>query len=238
MPITSTALTDVGLHREHNEDAFVWRPDAGVFAVADGMGGHAAGEVASRIAASVIEAWQPHGNADANARSLSEAVTRANREILRHAQNHPECSGMGTTLTTMYLKDSSAIVAHVGDSRLYRLNGGRLEQITRDHTWVQDQVDRGALSAREARVHPMSSILTRALGTDEAVAVDAFDVPVSPGDKLLLCSDGLNGMIDDAQIADVLSTAGSVEDIARQLIAQANSFGGRDNITVVVVQVS
>lgn len=236
MQIRSAALTDVGLHRGHNEDAYVARPEDGVFAVADGMGGHAAGEVASGIAIEILRSWPvPAGNA---AESLGATILEANRRILEHARQHPECAGMGTTMTALLVDGSNAVAAHVGDSRLYRLRAGQLTQLTDDHTWVQEQVKAGYLRPADAARHPLSSILTQALGTREEIQVDTLQVDLQTGDRLLLCTDGLSGMVPDAEIEQILSSGLTLQQSVQRLIDRANQAGGLDNITALLIEVS
>jgi PPM family protein phosphatase len=241
MKLESFAATDRGQLRSNNEDTYLVRAHQGVFAVADGMGGHAAGEVASRLAIDSVaqlpvsvEIGLPELR-----RLLTAAVTRANQTINEDGQRDQAHAGMGTTLTALgFTPDlNTAVLAHVGDSRAYRLRAGRLEQITRDHTWVQEQIDSGALAPAQARSHQYAGVLTRALGTQEDVDVDTVELPVEPGDLYLLCSDGLSGMLSDGRIEEIVSSGSTLPALANQLIAEANDSGGRDNITVVLVRV-
>jgi PPM family protein phosphatase len=240
----SAALSDRGLRRDRNEDAFLHAPDAGIYAVADGMGGHAAGDVASRIAVETLAGAFAAASAQpaaALAARLAEAFTAANDAILRHADLDPACTGMGTTLTALTLvRDTRGIVlAHIGDSRAYRLRSGELTQLTRDHTWVQQQVEAGMLTARAARHHRLASVLNRVLGTAEASAPQAIDIVVGdvlPGDLYLLCSDGLSGMIEDADLLAMLMRGLPLAQHADELVAAANVRGGVDNVTVVLLQ--
>ena len=237
--------SDVGKVRQGNEDALFTDQEAGVFIVADGMGGHVAGEVASQI---VTETVGP-GVSKARSEGLEgaelqtrmlELIKEANRAILERADNEPEKRGMGTTLTMLALVPGSGYVFdQVGDSRGYLLREGMLRQVTRDHTVVQQQVDRGALTPEQAREHPLSHILTRALGTEEDVEADTYDDEVNPGDLFLLCSDGLSGMLSDDRIYEILSApTDDLQSIADALIDAANEGGGLDNVTAVVVKVS
>jgi PPM family protein phosphatase len=239
----SCALTDRGRVRRRNEDAYLVLPESRLYAVADGMGGHAAGDVASRTAVNVLAesfARVPsrrimHG---AMTRRLLDAFAAANAAILSHALTQPQCAGMGTTLTAVAPLDAAAqcVVAHVGDSRLYRLRAGELHQVTRDHTWVQQQVEAGILTPAEARHHPLSSLLNRVLGTQEVGPADSMVFDTLPGDLLLLCSDGLTGMIDDAELATLLQRPLPLEQHARELVEAANAGGGTDNITVLLLR--
>jgi serine/threonine protein phosphatase PrpC len=237
--------TDVGKVRQGNEDALFADPERGVFIVADGMGGHVAGEVASQIVTETVgpgvsRALEEGLEGAALENRVLELIEEANRAILERADNEPEKRGMGTTLTLLTLvPGSSYMVDQVGDSRGYLLRDGNLGQITRDHTVVQQQVDRGALTPEQARDHPLSHILTRALGTELSVEVDTYGDSVQAGDIFLLCSDGLSGMLPDEAIKGILTEP--IEDlqkIADALIDAANDAGGMDNITAVVIKIS
>lgn len=234
----SEGISDPGLIRATNEDFFLERPDAGVFAVADGMGGHAAGEVASRLAVDTVES---HLTTDAGAASpdtVAAAIASANNAILEAASRDPARAGMGTTLTVAVLHPggSHCTVGHVGDSRLYRLRHGQLEQLTTDHTVVQREIDAGTMPDSAAREHPARHLLTRALGTVSGMTSDVFRADLDPDDLLLLCSDGLTGMIDSHGIRAILLEPTSLGERAKQLVEAANAHGGEDNITVVLVR--
>jgi PPM family protein phosphatase len=234
-----SGLSDRGRLRPANEDSLVVRPEQRLFAVADGMGGHAAGEVASRLAAGVIEQLPlPAEPAlDGLPDVIAQGIRAANRVIVEDASANRDHMGMGTTLTVLaFVPDlQRAVYGHVGDSRLYQLRGRELLQITRDHTWVQEQVDAGRLSPQQARAHPLSSVLTRALGTEADVEVDTGVLDCQPLDRFLLCSDGLTGMLVDRVILDIMLLDAPPREIAEQLVDAANERGGADNITVVVV---
>jgi serine/threonine protein phosphatase PrpC len=234
-----SGLSDRGRLRPANEDSLVVRPEQRLFAVADGMGGHAAGEVASRLAAGVIEQLElpVDPSLDGLPEVIAQGIRAANHAIVEDSSVNRDHMGMGTTLTVLALAPDlqRAVYGHVGDSRLYQLRGRKLEQITRDHTWVQEQVDAGRLSIPQARSHPLSSVLTRALGTEPNVDVDTGTLDCLPGDRFLLCSDGLTGMLVDRIIADIMIQDAGPREIAEQLIEAANDRGGADNITVVVV---
>ena len=236
--------SDVGKVRQGNEDSLFASEERGVFIVADGMGGHVAGEVASQIVAETVGP----GASEAVAKGLSGAelesrmlglIEEANKAILERADNEPEKRGMGTTLTLLALVPEGEYVMHqVGDSRGYLLRDGTLSQITRDHTVVQQQVERGALTPEQARDHPLSHILTRALGTEPNVDADTYGAGFQLGDTFLLCSDGLSGMVNDEELEEILSKTGSdLQRIADALIDAANAAGGMDNITAIVVRV-
>jgi PPM family protein phosphatase len=236
----SASSSDRGLVRQNNEDSILDLADRGVFAVADGMGGHAAGEVASGIAVDALcDLWPDGGPVDDPADPLSRTVVHANAEIRRRSQTEMDKRGMGTTLTAFAIQPSGdrGLIAHVGDSRAYRLREGRLEQLTKDHTWVQERVDAGVLSAGNARNHPYSSILTRVLGTEETVDPDMIELAMQAGDLYLLCSDGLSGMVEDQQIATVLGGDTSIQEKSLELIKAAHEGGGQDNVSAVLVRI-
>ena len=244
MKWTYAGRSDVGKVRPGNEDAFFADNERGVFIVADGMGGHVAGEVASQIVTETVGPGVCHAigeglsAADLEDRVL-ELIEEANQAILQRAESEPEKRGMGTTLTLLALVPGSEyLIEQVGDSRGYLLRDGLLNQITRDHTVVQQQVDRGALTPEQARDHPLSHILTRALGTEANVEADTFADTTQAGDIFLLCSDGLSGMLSDEVIEAILSTpTDDLQDVADALVDAANAAGGLDNVTAVVVKV-
>ncbi len=245
MKWTYAGRTDVGKVRQGNEDALFADERAGVFLVADGMGGHVAGEVASQIVTETVgpamaRAVQEGLSGDALEKRALELIAEANRAILKRAESEPDKRGMGTTLTLLALApDGAYLMSQVGDSRGYLFRDGQLRQVTRDHTVVQQQVDRGALTPTQARDHPLSHILTRALGTETAVQADTYRDAARPGDVFLLCSDGLTGMVTDERIAEILSQpAEELGPIAEALIDAANQAGGLDNITALVVRVT
>ncbi|MDY0087561.1 MAG: Stp1/IreP family PP2C-type Ser/Thr phosphatase [Coriobacteriia bacterium] len=226
-------LTDIGRVRTHNEDSVLLEPP--LFVVADGLGGHEAGEVASSIAvASLLDA----APARADSKALGRAVREANRAVIMAAREGRGREGMGTTLTAAVVEGLRITVAHVGDSRAYLLHGDVLERVTRDHSMVADMIAQGTLTEEEARVHPNRSVITRALGTDPNMYADIYEIDASPGDRLLLCSDGLTGMLTDEQIAEMLGEYGDPELAARALVDAANDAGGHDNISVVIVDIS
>jgi len=222
--------TDTGRQRSANEDSFFVR--APIFVVADGMGGAQAGEVASRTAADAFDIDLPDGPPE---RVLRETILTANRRIHELAQEDPSRAGMGTTLTAAIVNPEREEVAigHVGDSRAYRLRGGQLEQITRDHSLVEEMRRKGQLTDAQAEDHPQRSIITRALGPEPDVEPDVHTVSTAPGDVFLICSDGLTTMLGEAQIAKSLTGARSMEAAVRSLVDEANRAGGRDNITAI-----
>lgn len=223
--------TDVGCVRPINEDsAAVFAPE--VYVVADGMGGHAAGEVASHILVKAVrDDLADCGSIEEQA--LCRAIHRANREILATVAENPDCQGMGTTATLLHTEQGLAFWAHVGDSRLYLLRDGVLHQVTRDHSYVEDLVEHGELTEAEARIHPQKNMLTRAVGVAEALEVDSGRFDVRTGDILLLATDGLMNMVREEEIASILQQG--QQDPARALIEAALRSGGRDNVTAVVV---
>lgn len=232
MKLIWASATHPGRVRSNNEDrAHPAAAGSGkklLAIVADGMGGHVGGEVASRVA---IEAATGQGHSDPGQR-----VKAGNGAVLEKAASDPELSGMGTTMTLVDLVDGTARIAHVGDSRCYLIRDGDMRRLTRDHTVATEYLERGTITPEEVATHPQRHVLTRALGLQEKVTVDEFEEPVEPGDRLLLCSDGLNGMINDDQIFE-LARAGTPEEAVWSLIEGANSAGGFDNITVVIVDV-
>ncbi len=251
MALNAFGLTDVGRKRKHNEDAYLLDAERGLFVVADGMGGHAAGEVASRLTVESIQEFisgteDDHDNTwpfgynnrySVDGNRLSTAVERANEKVMRAVVNRPELKGMGTTVVAALFDEKRATLVHVGDSRAYLMRESELRRLTDDHSWVQEQVNAGILSEEEARSHPLKNVVTRALGGGTHVAVDLIEIPVGGGDRFLLCSDGLTGMVSDEEITSALSSQRSLEEIVRGLIDLANERGGVDNITAIVVEV-
>lgn len=238
MNFSFAGYTDVGRVRTRNEDALFQQPLRGVAAVADGMGGHAAGDVASRIAVDVLDDRTRELGPDP-ARALADAIRAAHDAILKAARADAELHGMGTTLTVLRVHPGEGCtIAHVGDSRAYRLRDGALEQLTRDQTWVQEQVEAGAISSENARNHPFSSILTGALGVeDQELEIQVLEPECRPGDTFLLCSDGLiAGLSDDRLLAILQEHSDDLDSAARALVDAANEAGGPDNITVALVR--
>ncbi len=240
----AAARTDRGRKRSSNEDAFSLRADLGFFALADGMGGHAAGEVASQMAVDrITEEYLAAGSDALSAEALENALLlatqKANAAIFARSEKELDKAGMGTTLTTLALvpRERAYRVAHVGDSRAYRLRDDTLVQLTTDHTWVQQQVQLGRLTPRIARHHPFANIVTRALGIKEEVEADLVRGELRPGDVFLLCSDGLTGMLTDGDIGEILASAATPQDGVAALVDAANAAGGLDNITAIVVAI-
>ena len=228
MKVSVGAATDIGQVREGNEDSYlVVEP---LYAVADGMGGHRGGEVASSLALETVQ-----GMFERREGSLAEQVTEANRAVFDRSQNDRRVSGMGTTLTAAQVDGNRVHLVHVGDSRAYLLRGGELTQITEDHTLVHRMVMEGEISEEEAETHPHRSILTRALGVDQNIQVDEGDLEVAPGDRLLLCTDGLTGMVPEGQIREILLETLDPQEAVDKLVKVANRAGGIDNITAVIL---
>lgn len=226
------ARTDVGLVREHNEDSFLVR--APVFAVCDGMGGHAAGEVASAIAVETIAELAPLTADDA---LLGASVERANEAIIEAAANGRGRLGMGCTSSCALIEGNRLAIAHVGDSRVYLLHRGTLVRLTHDHSYVEELVEAGEITADEARVHPSRSVITRALGNDPDMYADHFGLDITAGDRVILCSDGLSSMIEDSEIEGIAVSSATPQAAADNLVAAALTAGGHDNVSVVVVDV-
>ena len=224
--------SDVGLVRGHNEDSFLVQDP--VFAVCDGVGGHAAGEVASAIAVRTISQLAPDTADDAR---LGAAIEEANSAIISAAQSGQGRDGMGCTASAVVIDGSRMAVAHVGDSRVYLLSGGVLVRITHDHSYVEELVDAGEITADEARVHPSRSIITRALGSDPDMYADHFTLDVHAGDRIIICSDGLSSMVPDAKIESVAISCATPQAAADTLVSAALEGGGHDNVTVIVVDV-
>ena len=225
--------TDIGCLRDHNEDSLVVTPP--LFAVADGMGGHAAGEVASEIAVRVLSELAPeHPDGEA----LGRAIEEANRAVIQAAREGRGRQGMGTTMTAAMLEGERLVIAQVGDSRAYLLHQGKLQQLTRDHSLMADMIEAGQLTPEEARTHPQRSVITRALGSDAHLHPDIYEINVETGDRLLICSDGLSGMIFDDQIENTLRRVQDPQRCASQLVNEAIAAGGHDNGTVIVADVT
>lgn len=251
MKISCQAVTDVGRKRKGNEDSLLANPEQKLFVVADGMGGHAAGEVASKIAVESINEFVCLTSADEDitwpfgldqtisfdGNRLKSAIQYANRKVLEGTRERKEYMGMATTVVAMLVDGTSVNLAHVGDSRGYLMRNAELRQLTSDHSWVNEQIESGAISADQARSHPLRNVVTRALGGKPELQVDLLVHKIEPQDMLLLCSDGLTGMLPDDEIARVIRESGSdLEHIANALVAAANERGGEDNITVLLVR--
>ena len=239
-----TALTDVGNVRQYNEDSLAVDAGRGIVAIADGMGGHRAGEVASRMAADLLltglaqaaDRFRPHAQPSGPAQAVTECIKRANRTIFEAGRADPRYRGMGTTLALALFYDDEVTLAHVGDSRIYRIRDGKIEQLTRDHSLLNDYLLVMPHLTEAQREELPKNVITRALGMQDAVNVDLTPLEPKPNDLYLLCSDGLSGMIpDDEMLKIVLDCGNDVELASRTLVHRANHHGGDDNITVVVV---
>jgi PPM family protein phosphatase len=250
--INSVAVTDTGRVREHNEDMIGSDADLGLFVLADGMGGYNAGEVASGIAVKTIinlvkesalreDLTVPDAETGLSRPSiiLRDAIHRANKIIYHTSKTQPQCEGMGTTVVACMFHDNKVSIAHVGDSRLYRLRDGRFEQMTLDHSLLQELVDRGFYSQEEAQRATNKNYVTRALGVEQNVEVELHEEPVQRGDYYVLCSDGLSDMVEDEDIHLTISTfSANLDTVARQLIQLSNDNGGRDNVSVVMAHIA
>ncbi len=245
--LASYGETDRGVLRETNEDAFAVVPHLGLFMVADGMGGAAAGEIAACTAIEQVQRAVEDGETtwpsdtslrapESGPRRFIAGIHRANRQIQRQAREHPGRRGMGTTFAGVMLLDRCAVIAHVGDSRVYRLRDGGLEPMTYDHSLVNELLERGYLKPEDARFYPRRNVITRAVGTHEVLEVDARIVDVRPGDAFLLCTDGLHGELEDDEIAAILRQSTLPMAAVARLIDRANQNGRGDNVTAVVVR--
>jgi protein phosphatase len=234
------ARTDVGIVRSGNEDNYLMLADRGIFIVADGMGGHAAGEVASEMAVRLIsrDLGTVRGVPDEEvAERMRQAIRGANAAIYERTLTEHDKRGMGTTATALVLLPNRFLLGHVGDSRAYRMRDGRFEQLTKDHSYVQEQVDAGLLTPEQARVHPYSNVITRCVGANQDVIPDTYSGDLRVGDVVLLASDGLTGMLEDEHIHKILQAPGGPQDWVDAMINDANRRGGLDNITAIVVRI-
>jgi PPM family protein phosphatase len=249
LAIAARGLTDVGQRRDHNEDSFLVDPPLGLYIVADGMGGHAGGGTASRLAVETIQASvsaakakEPEVFAAAAGVEdsplpdvLRDAVEAACDRIFQTAQADPELSGMGTTVTAALVDGRSAFVAHVGDSRCYLVRRGRIYQVSEDHSLVNEQIKAGAMSADEAKHSRFKNIITRSVGFEQQVQVDLMGLELESGDGLVICCDGLSNLVDDPEILQIVEET-PIDDAPGRLVALANERGGDDNITVIVIR--
>jgi len=245
MIYTFCARTDPGRARENNEDAVVVDETTQLCVLADGMGGYNAGEIASGMATAFIKSelarWLTEAGRGAKSKEIRRAmeicVENANRSIFNASDSNPQYAGMGTTLVVGVYRDTALILGHIGDSRCYRLRASTFTQITKDHSLLQEQIDAGLITPEQAQGSTIKNLVTRALGVDDAVALDVTEHDVEAGDWYLMCSDGLSDMVDDAEIASILGGPQPIEQKADALVAAANANGGRDNISVLLVQV-
>lgn len=236
--------TDMGLSRNNNEDAVSFDPSTQLCILADGMGGYNAGEIASGMAVAFIKSemgrWLSQAGRYANSKEMRRVmeicVENANRSIFNAANSNPEYTGMGTTLVVGVFQDERLLLGHIGDSRCYRLRGTQFQQITKDHSLLQEQIDAGLITPEQALTAMNKNLVTRALGVEDSVMVEIHEHRTELGDIYLMCSDGLSDMIHDAAIACVMLGGGSLEQKARRLVVAANEAGGRDNISVLLAQ--
>ncbi|BDU72465.1 Stp1/IreP family PP2C-type Ser/Thr phosphatase [Mesoterricola silvestris] len=248
MRVVAAGRTEVGCVRKHNEDNFLMEPDLGLFVVADGLGGHAAGEVASQIVVEKIGQFITHTVErdrtwpveydtalpyDGN--RLKAALLLADQSILNDIRANPERESMGSTVVACLVNGETVTLVHVGDSRAYLLNAEGIQQVTRDHSWVAEQVANGILTPDEARRHPFRNVITQALGNGGELDISVREIQAKELDRILLCSDGLSGMIQDQEIWEIVQSAPDMDEAAGRLIAKAMGNGGEDNITVVII---
>ena len=247
---SSSGLTDVGQRRDHNEDALYLDDSLGIYIVADGMGGHAAGEVAS---ATAIQAMSPFLHKSINdkditwpfgfdttmsrgANLLLSSIKLANAAVCNVAAERPECQGMGTTMVAALIEESNLIIGHVGDSRLYRFRGDTLELLTTDHTWVNEQLEKKVITEEEAKNHRWKNVITRALGNKTVVEVDLAKIEIEDQDLFMICSDGITTMLSDEEVRqEILHGGGNLDDLTERIVSLSNEKGGYDNITVIFV---
>lgn len=235
------AKTDIGSKRTMNQDSVYCNENSvgsfqNLFIVADGMGGHKAGDYASRLCVEKMVDSIKKSKSVTPVTILEEAVTGANTDVLAEAKTNVQYEGMGTTMVACTLQENTLYIANIGDSRLYIINDD-IKQITKDHSWVEEMVKKGEITESQARIHPQKNIITRALGIDETVHADYFEVDVRPDDKILMCSDGLTNMVEDDDIEYIVRHSSSIEKAVENLVAKANENGGKDNITVILVQI-
>lgn len=251
MPLKYCASTDKGKKRAVNEDSYLINEEENLFIVADGMGGQAAGDIASKIAVEIIEnfiltssrekdiTWpfEYYNDVSHEGNRLKAAIRLAHNEIIRNALNKKELQGMGTTVVGCIIFSSKATIAYVGDSRAYLMRKKDLSQLTKDHSWVREQVEMGLITSEEARTHPYRNVVTRALGGKVKIEVDVIERELKPGDYLLLCTDGLNSMVDNDEILQIiLEYKDDLPLACRKLVEKANENGGEDNTTVILLQ--
>jgi protein phosphatase len=249
--IEAYGRTDVGRRRKVNEDSFLVSPETSLYAVCDGMGGHNAGEVASRMAVETIAAfitrsavekeitwpWGLDANLSFDANRLKTAIRLANSRVFQAADNREELTGMGTTVVTALISGHTMTIGSAGDSRCYLVRKGGLKQLTRDDSWVSAALGEGILNSDDVERHPLRNVITKAVGARDAIDLDVVEQGLEAGDVVLLCSDGLHGMVHDEEIARILqSSPPSLEEVSARLVDAANEAGGRDNVTVVLLR--
>ena len=253
MQISWAARTDRGLRRSHNEDKYCARPDLGLFVVADGMGGHAGGEIAAALAADQIrqaiettaglsrdDSWPIPFDAGSgvDGNRLRVGLTKANIRIAQEIKEFEKLRGMGTTVVAILVTGCKVALAHIGDSRAYLHRGASLRRLTKDHSWVEEQMRAGTLTEAAARHHPWRNIVTRALSGCDELLIDVTELEFEAGDRLLLCSDGLTAVLEDSEIQRVVAAPADLEGVCDELVGRANAAGGPDNITTVMVAVA
>ncbi len=247
MQLVACGITDVGVKRDRNEDAFLINDDLRLYVVADGMGGHAGGEVASALAVNTVDEvlaatdidvapGDAHDPVDALRQRVALSVRKAGERILAWAASHPEFRGMGTTAVVLLIQGANAFIAHIGDSRLYAVRDGVIEQVTEDHSLVAQSIREGLMTAEQARTHRMRNVITKALGFEHGAEPDITVRALRRGDIFLLCTDGLSGKVEDAELCDHLLRY-DPQEAARQLVGLACARGGEDNITAIIVHV-
>ena len=238
MFLRATGCSHVGMRRQVNEDRYALAPDLGLFLVADGMGGHSAGQLASELATSAaLDAVRSlQGTRASPSDRLRHAITAANRRVLEEAQSRPDLAGMGTTLVMLMASGNRATLAHVGDSRAYLIRSGRIRQLTDDHSLVGELVKSGRISEEDARLHPQRHVLTRAVGVRDSVTPDVGELSPIPGDVFLLCSDGLTTHLEDPEITSVIDSEPDLNGVCHRLVDAANERGGYDNTTIVMLR--
>ena len=248
MRVQAAGQTDVGCVRKHNEDNFLIDTELGLYIVADGLGGHAAGEIASQIVVDKMgqfisqtveqdRTWplEYDVNLAYDGNRLKVALMLTDQAILDDIRTNPERESMGSTVVACLVQGSRATLVHVGDSRAYLLNADGIQQVTRDHSWVAEQVASGILTPEEARKHPFRNVITQALGNGADLDISIQEIQVKELDRLLLCSDGLSGMVQDRDIWEIIQKSGSIQEAAQQLIQAARANGGEDNITALII---
>ena len=236
------SITDIGMVREMNQDyVFCYDNPIGslsnLFLVADGMGGHQAGDYASRCCVETVANCTKNSKAKSPIGILEEAIQEGNMAVFRHAENDPSLYGMGTTLVAATIVGRELYIANIGDSRAYLIHKDKIKQITEDHSWVEEMVRLGELERKEARTHKNKNVITRAIGTSAIVQADFFELTVKEGDILLMCPDGLTNMLEDDDICDIIKEKQTVVDMGKELVRAANANGGKDNIGIVLVQI-
>jgi protein phosphatase len=249
--IEAFGRTDVGRRRKINEDSFLVSPETSLYAVCDGMGGHNAGEVASRMAIETISAfveragvekeitwpWGLDANLSFDGNRLKTAIRLANSQVFQAADKREELTGMGTTVVALLVSGDRMTIGSAGDSRCYRVRDGALTQLTRDDSWVSAALGEGILNSGDVEHHPLRNVITKAVGARDTIDLDVVEHPLQPGDLVMLCSDGLHGMLSDEELGRILlSSPGSLEDATARLLDAANEAGGRDNVTVVLLR--